>query len=544
MAVSTGKRAGSAAAGVAESAFAPLRHLAFAVLWTATVVSNIGTWMHEVAAGWLMTSLSPSPMLVALVQTATTLPVFLFALPAGALADIVDRRRLLIIVQTGLALTAALLGTLVLAGAMTPMLLLALTFVMGMGAALLAPAWQAIVPRLVPREDLQSAVALNSVGINVSRAVGPAIAGVLIAAVGLWAPFFLNALSFLCVIAALVWWRPAPAPPRWLPPEHLIGALRTGLRYARASVPLRATLARALAFFVFASAYWALLPLIARQLLGGGPTLYGGLLGAVGAGAVGGALLLPRLRARLGADRVVALGTLGTATTLLGFALLREPSVAVVMSLIAGTSWIAVLSSLNVSAQTALPDWVRARGLALFVTVFFGAMSLGSLVWGQLASVAGVPAALLAAAAGAVLAVPVSLRWRLGQGESMDLTPSLHWPAPPAAEAVDEGHGPVLVTVEYDIEPVRTTEFLAALEGLASERRRDGAYAWGIFEDVAVPGRFVESFLVASWLEHLRQHERVTRADAELQARVRAFHRGPDGPVVRHHLARSPGERP
>jgi len=488
MAVATGRSNRQGAAAAAEqappSAFAPFRHLAFAVPWSATVVSNIGTWMHEVASGWLMTSLSPSPVLVALVQTATTLPVFLFALPAGALADIVDRRRLLLTVQAALAV-----------------------------------------------------VALNSVGINLSRAVGPALAGAAIAAVGIWLPFLLNAVSFLCVIAALVWWRPAASPARRLPPEHLFAAVRAGLRYVRSSGPMRATLARAVAFFLFASAYWALLPLIARQLLDGGPTLYGLLLGSVGAGAVAGALYLPRIRARLGPDRMVAAGTLGTALTLVAFALLREPWVALAMSALAGACWIAVLSSLHVSVQTALPEWVRARGLSVFVTVFFGAMSLGSLVWGQAASFAGLPAALLAAAAGAVALIPLSLRWPLGQGEALDLAPALNWPAPTLAIEPEAERGPVLMTVEYVVDPAETAAFLAALRAFAGERRRDGAYGWGVYEDLAEPGRFIETFYVETWLEHQRQHERVTRADAELQERVRAFHRGPAGPRVRHCIA-------
>lgn len=533
----TGDAVPAAAPPPAIGAWAPLRHAAFAVLWTATVVSSVGTWMHDVAAGWLMTSLSPSPVMVALVQAATTLPVFLFALPAGALADIVDRRRLLIAVQAVMVVAAAGLGALVLADRVTAASLLAFTFLMGACAAFVTPAWQAIVPRLVPRAELQSAVALNSVGINIARAIGPALAGVVIASVGIWLPFLVNAVSFLGVVAALLWWRPAPSPARTLPPEQVLGAMRAGLRHVAASAPMRATLGRAAAFFLFASAYWALLPLIARTLLGGGPTLYGVLLGAVGIGAVAGALLLPRLRAVLDPDRLVAAGTLGTAATLLAFALVRSPAAAAAMALVAGASWIAVLSSLNVSAQTALPDWVRARGLAVFVTVFFGAMTLGSLVWGQVAALLGIPAALVIAAAGAVAAIPVTLPWRLGQGEALDLAPSMHWPAPAVAAAPDGGRGPVLVTVEYRVDPAQAAAFAEAMAVLAGERRRDGAYGWGLFEDAAVPGVFVETFLVASWTEHLRQHERVTRADAALQAGIRAFHLGPGAPVVRHLLA-------
>lgn len=521
----------------APGPFAPFRYSAFAVLWTATVVSNIGTWMHDVAAGWLMTSLSPSPLMVALVQTATTLPVFLFSLPAGAIADIVDRRRLLLVVQTVLLVLVGTLGLLVFLDLVTSSTLLAFTFAMGICAAFVAPAWQAIVPRLVDRPVLRPAVALNSVGINISRAIGPALAGVIIAGVGIWAPFLLNTLSYVGVIAALLWWHPPAGPTRALPPEHLAGALRAGLRYVRASAAMRATLARAVAFFVFASAYWAMLPLIARDLLGGGPGLYGTLLGCVGAGAVAGALLLPRLNTRLGPDRLVAAGTIGTAATLVAFALVRDLYAATIMSTVAGASWIAVLSSLNVSAQTALPDWVRARGLSVFVTVFFGSMSLGSLVWGQAASMFGMPTALLAAAAGAMLALPLASRWKLGQGEGLDLAPSMHWPAPALTAEFEGDRGPVMVTVEYRVEPARSAEFAAAMAILAGERRRDGAYAWGLFEDAAEAGRFLEYFLVESWLEHQRQHERATRSAADVQARAREFHVDAVGPVVRHLIA-------
>jgi MFS family permease len=519
-----------------SGALVPLRHSAFAVLWVATVVSNIGTWMNDIAAGWLMTTLASSPLLVALVQTATTLPVFLFALPGGALADIVDRRKLLIAVQVMLALIILTLGLLVLIEAMTPLLLLLFVALAGTGAALTAPAWQAVVPRLVPREELQAAIALNSVGINISRAIGPALGGVIIAAFGIAWPFFLNALSFIGIIAALIWWRPALSPGKHLPPEQFASAMRTGLRYVRYSEPMRAALVRAIAFFIFASAYWALLPLIARDVLDGGPEFYGLLLGCIGAGAIGGAFVLPRLRAALGADRLVALGTLGTALVLLIFAFVPDQRVAAVAGLLAGASWIAVLSSLNVAAQSALPDWVRARGLAVFVTVFFGAMSGGSLLWGQTASALSIPAALIVAAIGVALAIPLTWRWKLQRAEQADLSPSMHWPAPVVAGEIADDRGPVLITIEYRIDAADRKAFLTAMEDVGAERRRDGAFAWGMFEDASDPTRYIEHFMVESWIEHLRQHERVTNADRIVQERFRGFHRGVQPPVVTHLL--------
>lgn len=510
------------------------------MLWTATVCSNVGTWMHDVAAGWLMTTLAPTPLMVAAVQAATTVPVFLFALPAGALADLVDRRRLLGAMATLLAGAAALLGLLVAAGTVTPAVLLAFTFVFGAGAAVTAPAWQSIVPQLVPRADLQAAVALNSVGINISRAIGPALAGFIIAGLGIAWPFLVNAASFLAVIAALLWWRPPLRPRSPLPAERFWSGLRAGLRHVGASPPLRAALVRAVAFFLFASAYWALLPLIARHELGGGAELYGALLGAVGLGAVLGALALPRLRRRFSADAVVAGGTAGTALVLAVFALVPRPEAAMAASLVAGASWIAVLSSLNVAAQVALPDWVRARGLAVFITVFFGAMTAGSLAWGQTAAVVGIPTALLIAAAGAPLAAFLARRFRLQQGAGLDLSPSSHWPAPVLAEGARSDGDTVMVTVAYRIAPAQRDEFLAAMDELGRARRRGGAYAWSLFEDAARPGRFVEQFLEESWLDHLRHHERVTLADQALQARIRALHEGPEDPAVTHFVTPRP----
>ena len=337
------------------SAWSPFRYRVFAVLWIAMLLSNVGGWMHDVGAGWLMTTLNPSPLLVSLVQAATTLPVFLLALPAGALADIVDRRRLLLIAKIYMTVIAAAMGMVVLAGRMTPEGLLLFTVALGAGTALINPAWQAIVPQLVPRQQLASAVALNSVGINVSRAIGPALAGVAIATLGLASPFLLNAVSFLAVIGALLWWRPPAPARRQLPAERWVAAMRAGLRYARSSGPLKGTLLRAIGFLLFASAYWALLPLIAREQLDGNAELYGVLVTCIGAGAVAGATMLPRLRKRYGASRLVLFSSVGTAAVLVAFALLREPAFVAGACVLAGATWIAALSSFNVSAQMSLP---------------------------------------------------------------------------------------------------------------------------------------------------------------------------------------------
>jgi MFS family permease len=525
----------NAPATAQPGAFAPFAHRAFAVLWTATLMANIGTWMRDVGLGWTMTELSPSATLVAAVQASAALPVVLLALPAGALADVLDRRRLLFAAQAGLGLLSLALALLAWAGLLTPAVLLLAAALGGIGAALSAPAWQAIVPQLVPRPVLRPAVAMNSLGINIARAIGPALGGVVLATAGVAAVFALDALSFLGILAALAWWR-VPATERRAPPERVVGALAAGLRYARGSPGLKRVLLRAAAFFLFASAPWALLPLVARGMAGGGPGLYGLLLTAIGAGAVAGALLLPSLRARLGlgAGGTVLAGTAGVALAGTVLALAPGAAFAVAACALLGLAWIAVLTSINVAAQSALPDWVRARGLALYLSVFSGGMMTGGLLWGAVAELAGVSVSLLAAAllglgAGVLvrgLALPES-------GEA--LVPSDHMPghqgmaAPPAPDA-----GPVLVQVEYRLrQPEDRDALLAALAPLEAVRRRDGAEGWYALSDPDDPLKLVEAFLVRDWAEHERMHARATRADTPLHEAANAFD-AEGRPHVRH----------
>lgn len=384
------------------SAWSPLRHRSFALLWGAALVSNIGSWMHDLAAGWLMTTLTTSHAMVALVQTATSLPVFLLALPAGTLADRVDKRRLQIVVQALMLALAALLGTLVLGGGINSPLLLAFTLGMGACTAILSPSWQSIMPRLVPRSDLQGAVALHVVGMNIARSIGPALGGALIVALGLAWPFLVNAASFVAVILALLAWKPAPEAPRKDDGVGYGKALMQGLDQARSNKALQHTLLRSVLFYFFASAYWALLPVVAREQMGGGAQLFGILVGCIGIGAVSGVFFLPRLRARGGLDGVVMVGTIGTAIAIAGYALLRMPALGMVASIIAGMSWLANFSSLNVAAQFAVSDAMRGRGMALFSAVFYGCLAFGSLFWGVVADHAGLTSALLLAAAGAL----------------------------------------------------------------------------------------------------------------------------------------------
>jgi MFS family permease len=489
-----------------------------------------------------MTSLSPSPLIVALVQVANSLPLFLFALPAGALADMLDKRRLILALEILTTAFSAVFALLIMLHAVGPTLLLLFIFVLGILAALETPAWQAIVPVLVPESALSSAVAVNSIGVNISRVIGPAITGGIIVGLGIAAPFWLDAFSNAGVIGVIYRWRPPKrATARTLPAESLTSAIHAGVRYARYNGALRATLVRAVGFFLFASAYWALLPLVARTQLQGGPALYGVLLATIGAGAVSGALFLPRMRARLGADGVVMLGEAGTAAALVLFGLAHQPWVAALACLLAGVSWIAVLAVLNVSAQTVLPDWVRGRGLAVYVTVFFGTLTIGSALWGVVAEHLGLPAAHYLAGGGALLALFATRRWKLPSESALDLTPSMHWPEPILAPGVDQNAGPVLVTVEYHVAPEHREAFLEALVALARQRRRDGGYNWNVFEDTGHPERIIETWLSDTWLDHLRQHRRITRADRAIEQRVQQLAREPTR--VTHYIAARPQHR-
>lgn len=517
-----------------SGSFAPLRQPVFAVLWAATVLGNTGSFMRDVASSWLMTDLSAAPAAVALVQAAGTLPIFLLAIPAGVLSDILDRRKFLIAIQLLLASVSISLMTLSYFGMLSVSALIGLTFLGGIGAALMGPTWQAIVPELVPREDVKGAVALNSLGINIARSIGPAAGGLLLAAFGAAVTYGADVASYILVIAALIWWPRAKNADDALS-ENFLGAFRAGLRYTRASKPLHVVLLRAAIFFAFASAVWALLPLVARQLLGGDASFYGLLLGSVGAGAIGGALVMPKLRERFDSDALLLGSAIITALVMGALSFAPPQWLAIIILLFLGASWITALTTLNGAAQAVLPNWVRGRGLAVYLTVFNGAMTAGSLGWGAVGEAVGVPATLLIGAAGLLVAGFIMHRVKLPAGDA-DLVSSNHWPEPLVAEPVAHDRGPVLILIDYHVEKHNRTKFLHALDAMSSERRRDGAYGWGVTEDSANPEKITEWFMVESWAEHLRQHKRVSNADADMQSKVIAFHTGPDKPVVRHLL--------
>jgi len=517
------------------SPWQPLRQRVFRMLWIATVVSNVGSWMNDVGVNWTMLTLSADPLSVALVQAASSLPMFLFALPSGVMADIVDRRKYLLFSQIWVFIAAASLTFLSWADLVTPMVLLIAAFLLSTGAAMSSPPFQAIVPDLVSKEELGPAIALNSLGINISRAIGPALGGLILSFAGPWMVFLLNALSVLGVFLVLYVWQAQPSVQR-LPPEHFFPAVRAGVRYVHAAPVLRNVLVRTIAFFVFGSAGWALLPLVARRELGLGPGGYGIMLGCIGIGAICGALLLPRMRKRFNPDQLMVLASLMFAITLLALAFIRHLWLLNAFEFFTGFAWIAVLSTLNLGAQRSAAKWVKARALAVYLTVFFGSMTLGSAIWGQLASTFSIPLSLTVATVGMLLASLTVLRWRLDQDPDLNLDLSTVSDPLPELE-IHHDRGPVTVSYHYQINRSDAHAFAVCMQDMRRVRRRGGALNWSLYEDMLQPDMFVETFVVGSWMEHLRQRERYTMNDQKIQNRVLGFHQGTAAPEVRYLVA-------
>jgi MFS family permease len=532
----SGPRAARSQPATPPSVWHALSHRVFFWLWIAALVSNIGTWMQNVGAAWLMTSLSPSPLLVALIQTASSLPILMLALPAGALADIVDRRKLLIISQALMLAAAGALSWLTILHLTTPILLLVLTFALGLGSALNAPAWQAMIPELVSQDDLTAAIALGGINYNAARAVGPALGGIVVAWAGAGATFALNAASFLAVIAVLYQWERVPHP-RLLPAERMLGAMRAGLRYVRYASALRATLVRTAAFTLGGSAVWAVLPLVARFELGLRASGYGLLLACFGIGAIAGGACLPRLAHILSRNALSGVTSAVFATAMLALSRTTGVAAACIVMALGGAGWTMTMSLLNVAAQLSVPAWVQGRALSCYQIVLQGAMAGGSALWGFVAGALGVRTSLLLASIAIVIGLPAMLRFRLVDDNELALDPAPHWPFPKPNGEINPESGPVLVTMEYLIEPERAAEFARAMQPLRLIRLRDGAIFWGLFFDTARPERFVEYFLIESWLEHLRQHERAVLADLDVEVHAKSFHRGTSPPVVSHQIS-------
>jgi MFS family permease len=491
-------------------------------MWTAQFVSNVGGWMQTVGAQWLMLSLTTAAAPVALIQTASSLPVLLFAVPAGAVGDLVDRRRFLIAAQGFMTLAAGALGALAIAGAVTPLTLLALLFALGAGQAWTSPTWQTLQPELVEPSQRPQAIALGSVNQNLARAVGPAIGGALVAATSAGTVFVINAITFFAVIAVLLRWRETKRIAGALPREQVREAVRAGARYVMASPSLRVVLLRAGVFVFFASSVWALLPLTARRTLHLDSAGYGLLLGCVGAGAVVGAALLPRIRARLTPNRMLGIGSLIVAGLALVLAYIHVTVLVGAALAVGGTAWILALSTLNSVYQASLPGWVKARGMGFYLIVFQGGNAIGSAVMGIAAEQAGLSTTLLAAAVGLAVGPVLGLSFPFKAIAPEDLLPAGDWPAPALADEVPPS-GPIMVSVEYWPRAELRDRFLLELYDLRFSRRRTGAWSWRMWRDAGDSERYLEQFSVLSWEEHLRQHERISVRDSERQNRIRAM---------------------
>ena len=524
------------------SGFEPLKSPLFRDLWIASTVSNLGGWMQDTAGTWLMTVLTPSPLLIALMQTAASLPVLVLGLLAGATADIFDRRRLLLFWQTWMLAAVALLSLLTFLNIISPWVLLSLTFLLSVGVAMNSPAWQAIVPELIPHEQLPEAVSLNSAGFNLARALGPALGGLTVAAfthadTGAAWSFLLNSLSFVGVIFVLYQWKRRPLFKSALPAERIYGSMRAGLRYVQYAPLLKAALARAFVFTVFVSAVWALLAVVAAQDLHQGALGYGILNGSMGLGAVIGATSLPHVRRRFSADMIIAGSTGVFVVTLLVLAFVHYALVVIPVLLCAGFCWTSTMSTLNLAVQLSTPRWVQARSLGIYQMVFSGGMALGSFIWGLIAEHASTPISLAAAAGGLLITLPLSNRLHVLRGELPDFTPfSSKSLIPQLAIEPEMTDGPVRIMIEFSVHPNDYNDFVHAIHKLKNIRLRDGAMRWGVFQDADDPCHLTETFVMESWIDYLRQRERFTAADRVIHSRVFSFHRGSQPPRITHNI--------
>jgi MFS family permease len=514
-----------------------MRYPIFRKVWFASASSNFGGMIQSVGASWLMLSIAQSADMVALVQASIALPVMLFSLAAGAMADNLDRRRMMLGAQVFMLLVSVALAVCAWSGVITPWLLLLFTFLIGCGAAFNAPAWQASVGDMVPRTELPGAVAFNSMGFNIARSVGPAVGGAIVAAAGAAAAFAINAVSYIALIVVLARWRPA-RDPQPLPREALGGAMAAGVRYVAMSPALRTVLGRAAVFGVGASAVMALMPLVARDLVAGGPLTYGLLLGAFGVGAIAGAMGSARLRDLLSTEALVrwACIAFAAAAAIAGTSTLLPLTMAGL--LLGGAAWVLALSTFNVTVQLCTPRWVVARALSLYQMAAFGGMALGSWLWGFVADHGDVRTALLGAAV-VMIACALLGRWiPLAKLTELNLDPLRRWQEPATAVPVQPRTGPVVIMIEYVIHEEDVLEFLGAMAERRRIRRRDGARNWRVLRDLADPQVWVERYETPTWLEYIRHNSRLTHDDATVPAQLRALHRGPGGPRVRRMIER------
>ncbi|MDT9598400.1 MFS transporter [Sphingosinicella sp. GR2756] len=507
------------------------------------MASNFGGLIQSVGASWMMTSIAGSAEMITLVQASVTLPIMLLSLVAGALADNFDRRRMMLAAQVFMLFVSVALAACAWTGLITPWLLLAFTFMIGCGTAFNGPAWQASVGDMVERPDLPGAIALNSMGFNIARSLGPAIGGAIVAAAGAAAAFAVNAASYVGLIAVLARWRPDHAP-QPLPRETLGVAMAAGIRYAAMSPAIRTVLGRSAIFGIGASAIPALMPLIARDVIAGGPLTYGLLLGSFGFGAVAGALASARLRSAFSSETLARGSCLAfaAAAALAGLSPWLPATMAVL--LVAGVAWVLVLSTFNVTVQLHSPRWVVARALSLYQMAAFGGMAGGSWLWGVIAEDHGIWAALAVAATVLLGCALLGLRLPLPARSDIDLDPLRSWQAPETAVAVEPRSGPVVITIEYRIRPEDRRPFLATMAERRRIRRRDGARHWTLLRDLADAEIWIERFHLPTWLEYARHNNRVTKADAVVTERLRALHCGKKAPIIRRMIERQTGSIP
>jgi MFS family permease len=531
-----------------SSGIAPLKIAVFRDRWIASTVSSVGTWMQDTAGTWLMTTLTASPLLIALMQTAASLPVLALGLLAGATADLFDRRRLLIFWQSWMLGSVAVLAVLTFLGHISPWSLLAFPFLLNFGSAMNNPAWQAIVPELVPRELIPDAVSLNSGSNNLARAVGPALGGLMVAAFArvdtgsAWV-FLLNSLSFAGVIWVLMNWKRIPLFKSALPSERLPASIRTGLRYVRYSPNLQASLWRAFTFTFFFSAIWALLAVVAHNDMHSGALGYGILNGSLGLGAVFAAFTLSRVRMRLTTDRIIAIGTAYSVATLVAMAHFHQIAIILPVLIGAGYCWTSTMASLNTSVQVSVPAWVQARALGTYLMSFQGGLALGSVVWGGIAQAKGAPFALLCAAGGFAVTYPAVRRFHVLRGGIPDTTPHQFKRAAPQLAPFPNGEetdpaeaGPVRISIVYRIPMENYAEFTRLIHKLRGVRLRGGALRWGIYRDATNPERLNETFITESWLDYLRSRERVTASDDAIRQKVWALHQDAEPPQVTYQV--------
>jgi MFS family permease len=519
------------------SPLAPFRHDTFRVIWVASLASNFGGLVQAVGAAWMMTSISDSVNMVALVQASTSLPIMLFSLVSGALADNFDRRRIMLIAQCFMLAVSALLTVCTYFGLVTPWLLLLFTFLIGCGTALNNPSWQASVGDMVPRDVLPAAVALNSMGFNITRSVGPAIGGAIVAAAGAAAAFAANTLSYFALLFALIRWR-REVTLSTLPRESMGRAISAGLRYVAMSPNIGKVLFRGFVFGLSASAILALLPLVARDLVAGGPLTYGIMLGAFGLGAIGGALLSARLREHLSSEWIVRIAFAGFAVSALVTASSSHGWLTSLALLLSGAGWVLALSLFNTTVQLSTPRWVVGRALSLYQTTTFGGIAAGSWMWGQAAETYGPAHALIASAALMVVGAAIGLRLPLPEFQSLNLDPLNRFSEPLLKLDLKPRSGPIVVMIDYDIADDDVPAFLTAMAERRRIRIRDGAGQWGLMRDLENPTVWTETYHVPTWVEYVRHNQRRTQADAEIGDRLLELHRGETPPRVHRMIER------